>query len=139
MFSALDVSTSGLTAQRVRMNVISSNLANFSTTHNEAGEAEPYRERFVIFETDESLGSAGGAGVQVSSVEIADTEPRYKYEPHHPDAIQEGPWAGYVAYPNINMMTQFTDALEAARAYEANLGSIEISKDLYQQTLRILA
>lgn len=139
MFSALDVSTSGLTAQRVRMNVISSNLANLSTTHNEAGEADPYRERFVIFQTDETLGSSGEAGVRVSSVEISDVDPRYKYEPFHPDAIQEGPMRGYVAYPNINMTTQFTDALEAARAYEANLGSIEISKDLYSQTLRILA
>ena len=66
-------------------------------------------------------------------------EPRYKYEPHHPDAIKDGPRKGYVAYPNVNMMTEFTDALEAARAYEANLGAIEITKDLAKQTLRILA
>ena len=138
MLSALDVSTSALVAQRVRMNAISSNLANMSTTHNEAGEAVPYQPRFVIFEADESVGAHGAAGVRVGSVQIDDTEPRYKYQPNHPDAIREGPHRGYVAYPNVNMMTEFTDALEAARAYEANLGTIEITKDLAQQTLRIL-
>ncbi|MCL4192101.1 MAG: flagellar basal body rod protein FlgC [Thermoguttaceae bacterium] len=140
MFSALDISTSALVAQRTRMNAISSNIANLSTTHNEAGEPVPYQPRFVIFETDDSVGSHGAAGVRVSSVEIdRQSEPRYKYQPGHPDAIQDGPYRGYVAYPNVNMMSEFTDALEAARAYEANLGAMEITKDLSQQTLRILA
>ncbi len=139
MFPALDVSTSALVAQRVRMNAISGNLANMSTTHNEAGELEPYKPRFTVFEADPSVGSHGGVGVRVASVEIdQQNQPRYKYQPGHPDAIPEGPMKGYVAYPDINMMTEMTDALEAARAYEANLGSIEISKDLAQQTLRIL-
>ena len=139
MFPSLDISTSGLVAQRIRMNAISSNLANLSTTHNERGEAKPYQARFVIFETDESVGVGGAAGVRVSSVETDDSEPLLKYQPGHPDAIKEGPNKGYVAYPNVNMMTQMTDAMEAARAYEANLGAIEITKDLQQQTLRILA
>jgi len=139
MFPALDISTSALVAQRIRMNAISSNLANISTTHNEQGKPEPYQPRFVIFQTDESMGANGAAGVKVGSVEIDQLEPRLKYQPGHPDAIQEGPNKGYVAYPNINMMTEFTDALEAARSYEANLGAMEISKDLQQQTLRILA
>ncbi len=139
MFPAMDISTSALVAQRIRMNAISSNLANLSTTHNEAGEAVPYQPRFTIFQTDESVGSHGAAGVRVSSVEIDDGEPLYRYQPNHPDAIPEGPHTGYVAYPNVNMMTEFTDALEAARAYEANLGAIEIAKDLFNQTLRIIA
>ena len=139
MFPALDISTSGLVAQRMRMNAISSNLANISTTHNERGEAVPYQPRFVIFQTDDSVGANGAAGVKVSSVETDQVEPRLKYEPGHPDAIKEGPNKGYVAYPNINMMTEFTDALEAARAYEANLGAMEITKDMEQQTLKILA
>ena len=138
MLPALDISTSGLVAQRVRMNAISSNLANMSTTHNEAGELVPYQPRFVVFQTDEDVGMPGAAGVKVSSVETDDVEPRYRYQPNHPDAIREGPRTGYVAYPNVNMMTEFTDALEAARAYEANLGAIEITKNLAQQTLRIL-
>ena len=140
MFPALDISTSALVAQRMRMNAISSNLANMSTTHNEAGEAEPYQPRYVVFQTDTTVGAHGAAGVEVSSVQIdQQAEPRYKYQPGHPDAIQEGPRKGYVAYPGINMMTEFTDAMEASRAYEANLGAIEIAKDLAQQTLRILA
>jgi flagellar basal-body rod protein FlgC len=75
----------------------------------------------------------------VSSVETDESDPRLKYEPGNPDAIKEGVNKGYVAYPNIDMMTEFTDAMEAARAYEANLGAMEISKDLEHQTLRILA
>jgi flagellar basal-body rod protein FlgC len=85
------------------------------------------------------VGAHGAAGVKVASVEIDRAEPRLKYQPGHPDAIKEGPHKGYVAYPAVNMMTEFTDALEAARAYEANLGAIDITKDLQQQTLRILA
>jgi flagellar basal-body rod protein FlgC len=72
-------------------------------------------------------------------VETDQSEPRLRYEPGNPDAIKEGPHQGYVAYPNINMMTEFTDALEAARSYEANLGTMEISKDMEHQTLRIIA
>ncbi len=139
MLPAMDISTSALVAQRVRMNAISSNLANMSTTRNEAGELEPYQPRFVIFQSDDEIGAHGATGVKVSSVEIEEMEPLYKYQPSHPDAIPSGERAGYVAYPNINMMTEFTDAMEAARAYEANLGAIEITKDLGNQTLRIIA
>jgi flagellar basal-body rod protein FlgC len=140
MLSSLDISTSALVAQRTRMRAIANNLANLSTTHNEAGEAKPYQPRFVIFETDNNVkGTPGVAGVKVRSVEISNAEPRYKYQPGHPDAIQEGEHQGYVAYPNVDMMTEFTDAIETTRAYEANLGVIGISKDMLQQTLRILA
>ena len=138
MFPAMDISTSALVAQRVRLDTISGNLANMSTRYNERGELKPYQPRFVMFQADQSVGAQGASGVKVSSVETADVEPLWKYEPNHPDALKEGPHAGHVAYPNINMMVQVTDALEAARAYEANLGAIEITKDLQQQTLRIL-
>ena len=121
------------------MDAISSNLANISTTHNEAGEPVPYQPRFVVFQTDPNVGASGAPGVKVSSVGISKVEPRMKYEPGNPDAIKEGPHKGYVAYPNINMMVEFTDAMEAARAYEANLGAMEITKDLQQQTLKIIA
>jgi flagellar basal-body rod protein FlgC len=139
MIPALDISTSGLVAQRMRMNVISSNIANASTTHNERGEVAPYQPRFVVFEADQSIGTNGAAGVKVRSVETDPVEPRLKYEPGNPDAIKQGPNQGYVAYPNVNMMSEFTDALEASRAYEANLGAMDITKDMEQQTLRILA
>jgi flagellar basal-body rod protein FlgC len=136
MFNALDVSTSALVAQRSRLDVISSNLANMSTTRNEQGESVPYTPRFVTFETDTNLQTRGGGlGVKVGSVEYSDVQPSMKFEPGHPDANENG----YVAYPNIDMTTEFVDALGATRAYEANIGVIEITKDLGQQTLQILA
>lgn len=140
MLSTYDISVSGLVAQRQRLNAISSNIANISTLENEAGEAKPYQPRFVVFQTDEHADyPAGAAGVKVSHVGIEDVEPIYKYDPQHPLAIKEGNWAGYVAHPNINLQTQFVDAMEATRAYEANIGVIEATRELSQQTLRILA
>jgi flagellar basal-body rod protein FlgC len=140
MFSAMDISTSAMVAQRTRINVITSNIANISTTRNEMGESQPYQPKFVVFQTDDSVGQAmGAAGVQVSAVETANVEPQWRYEPGHPDAIKEGPRRGYVAYPNVDLTTEFVDALEATRAYEANIGAMEISKELANQTLRILA
>ena len=136
MFSSLDVSTSGLVAQRARINAISSNIANMSTTRNEAGELQPYQARFVTFETDNSITTGGGGtGVRVSSVQKSDAPPNLKYEPGHPDANKDG----MVAYPAINMTHEFVNALEATRSYEANVGVIEVSKALLDQSLRIIA
>ena len=140
MLSALDVSTSALVAQRVRLTAIANNIANLSTTHDETGALKPYQPRYPIFETDETVqGPYGTSGVKVGSVRTADAEPRWKYQPNHPDALKEGPHAGYVPYPNIDLMSEFTDALETTRAYEANLGVIDVTKEMVQQTLRILA
>ena len=140
MFPSLDISTSALVAQRTRLDAISSNLANMSTTHNEAGEAAPYQARFVVFQTDDTVQGPGGAsGVKVASVETAAVEPQWKYQPGHPDAVQEGERKGYVAYPAIDMTTEFVDALEATRAYEANVGVIEVTKNLAAQSLKIIA
>jgi flagellar basal-body rod protein FlgC len=139
MIGAFDISTSGLVAQRVRLNAISSNLANMSTLRDENGEAAPYQARYPVFEMDSEKSTPyGAAGVKVSSIETEDVEPRYKYQPNHPLAIQEGKYKGYVAYPNINMINEFTDALEATRAYEANIGVIEATKAMGAQTLRIV-
>ncbi len=140
MFSAMDISTSGMVAQRIRLAAISNNIANISTTHNEAGQPEPYQPKFTVFQADNSYAPGlGAAGVKVASVETSNTEPRWKYEPNNPLSIQEGPRKGYMAYPDVDMTTEFVDALEAARAYEANVGVMEISKDLNQQTLRLIA
>jgi flagellar basal-body rod protein FlgC len=136
MLSSFDISTSALVAERMRLNAISSNIANISTTRNAAGEAEPYSPRFVTFQTDTAITSpGGGAGVKVGSVERSNDPPRAKYEPGHPDADADG----YVLYPAVDMTTEFVDALEATRAYEANVGVIEVSKDIMQHTLRIVA
>jgi flagellar basal-body rod protein FlgC len=135
MFSSFDVSASALEAQRIRLNAISSNLANISTTRNEEGQSEAYQPRFVVFQTDNAIQTTGGGkGVKVGAVEIEDIAPRMKYEPGHPDANENG----YVAYPNIDLTREFVDSLEATRAYEANLGAFEVAKDLSRQTLRII-
>jgi flagellar basal-body rod protein FlgC len=136
MFTSLDVSTSGLVAQRTRLNAISSNIANMSTTRNEAGQPEPYQPRYVTFQTDTNLTTpGGGAGVRVGSVEHSNEPPKMKYEPGHPDADERG----FVRYPAVDMTTEFVDALEATRAYEANVGVIEVTKNMADQTLRIIA
>ena len=139
MYSSLDVSTSGLVAQRMRLDAISSNMANLTTTHNEAGEAQAYQPKFVVFAPDEQVQAMTGApGVKVTSVETAQVEPRWRYQPGHPDAVKEGERKGWVAYPNIDMTTETVDAMEATRAYEANVGVIEATKSMAAQTLRIL-
>lgn len=140
MISALDISTSALVAQRVRLNAISGNIANISTLQDEDGNAKPYQARYTVFQTDENLIAEGGApGVKVASVDLDEQEPQYRYQPEHPLAIKEGKWKGYVAYPNINLNEQFVDALEATRSYEANIGVMEISKNIGRQSLSILA
>jgi flagellar basal-body rod protein FlgC len=136
MFSSLDVSTSGLVAQRTRLNAISSNIANMSTTRNEQGQPEPYQPRFVTFQTDNNISTpGGGAGVKIGSVQHSNEPPKMKYEPGHPDADPQG----FVRYPAVDMTTQFVDALEATRAYEANIGVIEVTKNMSDQALRIIA
>ncbi len=139
MISAMDISTSALVAQRVRLNTISGNIANMSTLKNEAGENKPYQPRFVIFETAEEQAEGGAAGVKIAKVEIDESEPLYRFQPDHPLAITEGKWKGYVAYPNVDMNEQFVDALEASRSYEANIGVMEVTKGLFRQSLSILA
>ena len=139
MISPLDISTSALVAQRVRLNTISGNIANISTLKNEDGENKPYQPRFVVFETDDQTGEGGAAGLKAPKVEIDTSEPNYRYQPEHPLAVTEGKWKGHVAYPKIDMNQQFVDALEASRAYEANVGVMEVTKGMYRQSLSILA
>ena len=139
MLRALDISTSALVAQRTRLNAVSGNIANISSLKDENGEANPYQAREVVFRTDESLSSAGASGVKVEEIRMSDAEPRYRYQPDHPLAIQEGKWKGYVAYPNIDLTTQMVDALETTRAYEANVGVMDITKSMSRETLTILA
>ena len=139
MISAMDISTSALVAQRVRLNTISGNIANMSTLKNEAGENKPYQPRFVVFETAEEQAEGGAAGVKIAKVEIDESEPLYRFQPDHPMAATEGKWKGYVAYPNVDMNEQFVDALEASRSYEANIGVMEVTKGIARQTLSILA
>jgi len=140
LIPALDISTSALVAQRVRLDTVSSNLANLnSLERDENGHMQPYQARYVIFQADEQLETKdGGVGVKVARVETEKVEPLYRWQPSHPYAIKDGPKKGYVAYPNVNMTAEMVDALVATRAYEANIGAMELSKNMAQQSLRIL-
>ena len=140
MLPALDISTSALVAQRIRLDTVSSNLANLTSLERDAsGNMQPYQSRYVIFQTDDSLETRQGAvGVKVASVQTEQIEPLYRWQPSHPYAIKDGPKKGYVAYPNVNMTAEMVDALVATRAYEANIGAMELSKNMAQQSLRIL-
>ena len=139
MLRALDISTSALVAERTRLNAVAGNIANISTLKNEKGEAEPYRAREVVFQADDEISTQGASGVKVEEIRVSDAEPLYRYQPQHPLAIKDGKWKGYVAYPNIDLTTQMVDALESTRAYEANVGVMEITKNLSRETLTILA
>ena len=139
MLRALDISTSALVAQRTRLNAVSGNIANISSLKDENGEANPYQAREVVFQTDNSMSTSGASGVRVDEIKMSEADPLYRYQPDHPLAIQEGKWKGYVAYPNIDLTTQMVDALESTRAYEANVGVMEITKNMSRETLTILA
>jgi len=140
MIPALDISTSALVAQRIRLDTVSSNLANLtSLERDERGQMQPYQSRYVIFQTDDALETKQGAvGVKVAAVQTEKLEPLYRWQPAHPYAIKDGPKKGYVAYPRVNMTAEMVDALVATRAYEANIGAMELSKNMAQQSLRIL-
>jgi len=140
--SGMRISSSGMAAQRMRLNTISSNLANINTT--QTPEGGPYRRKDVVFQAmpdaknfGEIFSSADPKGsmqrVQVVDV-ISDTKaPLMKHQPNHPDANAEG----FVAYPNINMMEEMTNMIQASRAYEANVSAMQSSKDMALSALEI--
>jgi flagellar basal-body rod protein FlgC len=136
MFRTLEISASGLVAQRTRIDAIAGNIAQAQTTVNEDGKPEPFQRRIVALaaQGDRLSPQTGGQGVR-AEVEIdTQTPPRKVYEPNHPHADENG----FVRYPNINIITEFVNALEASRAYEANLTTMDVTKDMLQSTFRIL-
>lgn len=134
MLDALDISGSALKAQRTRLDTIAANIANMNTTRNHRGEAEPYRRRFAVFAPGQPH-DPGRPGVHVKGVEIDRSPARRVFEPHHPDADA----SGYVLYPNIDLSVEYVNALEASRAYEANVTAMEVTKAMFNATLRLLA
>lgn len=140
-FGAMDISASGMTAQRLRTDIISQNIANVNTTRDQNGE--PYKRRTVVFEEKPSnsfndyLSVASGSignGVKVSQiVEDEETPMTMVYDPSHPDANEEG----YVMYPNVNTVTEMTNLIDASRAYEANVTAFNATKSMTMQALEI--
>ncbi len=139
MFTSLNISTSGMSAQRVRMDVIAGNIANAFTTVGADGSGEPFRRRIAMFASGDPSQGSGAPGVHVAAVAKDPSDFRLVYDPHHPQAIQDGPQQGYVRYPNVDMATEMVNGMEAARAYEANLVAFETSKAMIAQAARILA
>lgn len=137
LITSLDISASGLIAQRSRVELTSANLANAQTTRTEEGG--PYRRKDVVFQThgfDKSLEDAmqgSVEGVEVSDVVNDETPFDRRYEPGHPDADADG----YVLYPNVNVMGEMMDLVSAARSYEANLSAANIAKSLIMRTLEL--
>lgn len=140
--TGMRISSSGMAAQRMRMNTIASNIANINTT--QTPEGGPYRRKDVVFEAmpdaknfGEIITSTDPAGsfqrVQVTDVISDRKAPLLKYEPDHPDANADG----YVAYPNINLMEEMTNMIQASRSYEANVTAVQASKDMALSALEI--
>ncbi len=145
MFASFDINASGLTAQRYRMDVISENVANANTTRTSDGT--PYRRKVVTFaqkgdntQFSKVLNKAmahgySGQGVKVVGVfEDNETDERLVYDPSHPDADENG----YVTYPNVNIVSEMTDLIDASRAYEANATAFSASKNIVQQGLQLI-
>ncbi len=142
LFQSFNISASGMTAERFRTDVIAQNIANVTTTRTADGA--PYRRKVVTFAEkrltpfDEMLNrqrySYKGDGVKVTSVQ-EDTTSDYimEYDPAHPDADENG----YVSYPNVNIVTEMTNLIDASRGYEANATAFEASKAIVQAGIGI--
>lgn len=149
-FDGYNVATSGMSAQRTRINVVSANIANAKTTHT--AEGGPYKKQEVVFEdvlvantnkrtnandvetTNNLLSESSLRGVGVRKIIQSDAKPVLKYDPTHPDANEKG----YVAYPDINPVIEMVNLIEAMRSYEANVTSFNTHRGIDSKTLEIL-
>lgn len=140
LMNSFAISASGLSAERLRMDLISSNIANINTTRTQEGG--PYRRRVAVFaeSLDRAIGkSAGrttkpaGKGVEVVAIHQDETPAKLVYDPSHPDADPQG----YVHMPNINIVTEMVDMITASRAYEANVTALNSAKSMVLKALEI--
>ena len=135
--SAINASATGLDAQRARMEVAISNMANAESTRSANGE--PYRRRDVVLTSDPAnsfdaaFGHASATGVKVASVVVDQSDFQRRYEPSHPDADADG----FVALPNVDQSEEMVDMIGAARAYQANLAAISMIRDLVAKALEL--
>jgi len=146
MFDAIDAAASGLSAERLRMDVVAENLANAQTT--KGADGKPYQRKTVALQESQSTGTSfdailgnrmgggggGGGGVEVAGI-VADPSPGKKvYDPGHPDADANG----YITLPNINPVTEMVDLITAQRGYEANVTAMQTAKTMFNRTLDLL-
>lgn len=147
MFDSFNIASTGLTAQRLRMDIISDNIANAGTTRTPEGGA--YRRKQAIFApenirpnyasplTPDRIDSGSGQGVRVVKIEQDQSPLRLMYDPENPDAIKTGPKMGYVEMPNVNIVTEMTDLISASRSYEANVNVVNSIKSQFTKALEI--
>ena len=137
MNAAMNASASALSAERTRIEVAISNMANAESTRSANGE--PYRRRDVVLQSDPAnsfdgaLGAAGATGVRVAAIVTDQADFRRRFEPSHPDADADG----FVALPNVDQPQEMVDMLSAARAYQANLTAIGLIRDLVAKALEL--
>ncbi|SMB82513.1 flagellar basal-body rod protein FlgC [Desulfonispora thiosulfatigenes DSM 11270] len=137
LFQSMNISSKGLAAERVRLDLVSENIANINTTRTASGG--PYKRKVAIFKEslDKALAYKGnnyqGKGVEVDRIAVDNTPPLMVYDPKHPDANAEG----YVAKPNINLANEMVDLISASRAYEANVTVLNTTKSIAMKTLSI--
>ena len=129
-FDAMRISASGLSAERLRMDTITSNMVNATTTRTESGG--PYVRKIAVFQ--EALDSnMNSYGVKAVGIEADKSDLRMVYDPSHPDANADG----YVAYPNVNVLNEMADMIAATRAYEANADTLDANKAMFMKALEI--
>lgn len=132
-FDTFAISGSGLTSQRLRLDLIANNIANVHTTRTQEGG--PYQRLVPVFAQRLAMvkGTSQGAGVAVTGILEDESPPRLVYEPGHPEADEQG----FISYPNINVANEMVDMIGATRAYEANATVIEAAKDLAEKAMEI--
>jgi len=148
MFTSINIAGTGMSAERLRTDVISNNIANASSTRTSDGG--PFKPSHIVFApvsdsnptfnspfTPNSLDNGAGAGVKVVEIAEDDDATKLVYDPTHPDAIKSGPNTGYVEYPNVNIVNEMVDLISASRAYEAKSSVIQGSKEMFSNALAI--
>lgn len=127
--NAFDISTSALMAERTRMTVIANNVANQHTTRDEFGNVLAYRRRMVVLASGNPGAKDAVNGVHVKRIALDPSPLRRAYEPGHPDADADG----YVSYPNVLVVKEMADMVLAARAYEANVAALDVTKSILER------
>lgn len=148
-FNSMDIASSAMSAERFKMDLTSQNIANANTQSTIAGT--PYRRQVAVVSSGESAapfalpaglddddgGKFSGTGVRVSGVVQDQSDFRYVYDPTNPNAIKDGDKKGYVAMPNVNIISEMTDLISASRAYEASATAVEAAKGIAMKGLEI--
>ena len=143
MYGMLDISASGMIAQRTRMDTIAANVANQNVLLDANDQLNPYRRRTALFSVgNPNATTAQGRkfGVHVSKIDVDQSQPQPRvFDPNSPVAFKTGPFKGYVAETNVNSVVENVNALDAMRAYEANVMAAEATKQMMTSALRLIA